>query len=106
MKKPGFVWAIIVALTYFPHVAITFTDSTGGDNRNKPSEFKLASIDINQASLEDFTKLPGVGPELARRIVAYRSKHGRFHRVEDLLVIRGIGRKKWITLKPYVRVEQ
>jgi comEA protein len=106
MKKPGFVWAIIIAFTFFPHIAIVLTDSARGENRNKLPELKLASVDINQASEKDFTKLPGVGPELAKRIVAYRTKHGRFRRVEDLLVIRGIGRKKWKTLKPYVRVEQ
>jgi competence ComEA-like helix-hairpin-helix protein len=105
MKKPGFVWAIIIAFTFFPHIAIVLTDSARGENRNKLPELKLASVDINQASEKDFTKLPGVGPELAKRIVAYRTKHGRFRRVEDLLVIRGIGRKKWKTLKPYVRVE-
>lgn len=61
-------------------------------------------IDINRASAEDFEKLPGVGAELARRIVEYREKSGPFKRVEDLLVIRGIGPKKWKGIRPYVRV--
>jgi len=64
----------------------------------------VSTIDINQASEEEFAKLPGVGPELARRIVAFREKHGPFHRVEDLLVIRGIGHKKWRKIRPYLRV--
>jgi competence protein ComEA len=66
----------------------------------------VSTIDINQASEEDFAKLPGVGPELARRIVAFREKHGPFRRVEDLLVIRGIGHKKWRKMRPYLRVGQ
>lgn len=61
-------------------------------------------LDINQATEEDFAKLPGVGPELARRIVAHRRKHGPYRRVEDLLAIRGIGLKKWRALRPYLRV--
>jgi competence protein ComEA len=61
-------------------------------------------IDINRASAGDFQKLPGIGPELARQIVAYRQKHGPFHRVEDLMAIRGIGRKKWKAIRPYLRV--
>jgi competence protein ComEA len=61
-------------------------------------------IDINQASPEDIQKLPGIGPALAQRIVAYRQKHGPFRRVEDLMVIKGIGIKKWKALRPYVRV--
>ena len=61
-------------------------------------------IDINQATAEDFQKLPGIGPELARRIVAFRKKHGPFRRVEDLLVVRGIGHKKWKAIRPYLKV--
>jgi competence ComEA-like helix-hairpin-helix protein len=61
-------------------------------------------IDISRASLEDFAKLPGIGPELARRIVAFREKHGPFRRVEDLLVIKGVGHKKWRAIRPYLRV--
>jgi competence protein ComEA len=61
-------------------------------------------IDINQATAEDFQKLPGIGPALAGRIVAYRKKHGLFRRVEDLLVVRGIGHKKWKAIRPFLKV--
>jgi len=72
---------------------------------HKPTKGPTASLDINNAAANDFAKLPGIGPELARRIIDYRTKHGPFHRVEDLLVIRGIGPKKWKALRPYLRVE-
>ncbi len=72
--------------------------------KEKEKDAPVPVIDINQASEEDFAKLPGVGPELARRIVAFREKHGPFRRVEDLLVIRGIGHKKWRKIRPYLRV--
>jgi comEA protein len=61
-------------------------------------------IDINKATANDLQKLPGIGPSLAKQIVAYRAKHGPFRRVEDLMVIRGIGFKKWKQIRPYVRV--
>lgn len=64
-----------------------------------------APLDINHASAEDFATLPGIGPELARRIVAFREKHGPFRRIEDLMVIQGMGRKKWRAIRPLVRVE-
>jgi competence protein ComEA len=63
-----------------------------------------AVIDINRASVEDFARLPGVGPKLAQQIVAYRTKQGPFRRVEDLMIIKGIGNKKWNALRPYVCV--
>ncbi len=70
----------------------------------KPPVSPAAVIDINRASAEDFEKLPGIGPGLASRIVAYRQKHGPFRRVEDLLAVRGIGPKKWRGIRPYLRV--
>ncbi len=73
--------------------------------KGKPSrETKPAVLDINRATTADYEKLPGIGPELARRIVAYRKEHGAFRRVEDLLVIRGMGEKKWRALRPYLTV--
>jgi len=104
METEDILWPIIIALMLFPLAAIPSARAAPRENAKKPPELKLASIDINQASEEDFTKLPGVGPELAKRIVAYRTKHGRFHRAEDLLVIRGIGRKKWKAIQPYIRI--
>ena len=70
-----------------------------------PAGTPQIALDINLASAEDFAKLPGIGPKLAARIVAFRQKHGPFRRVEDLLAIRGIGHKKWKAIRPYLRVE-
>lgn len=50
-------------------------------------------VDINTATLEDLDGLYGIGPELARRIVTYREENGPFQRVEDLLLVPGIGPK-------------
>ena len=51
-------------------------------------------VDINYASENELIKLRGVGTVTARRIIEYRNAHGRFHTVEDLLNIRGIGEAK------------
>jgi competence protein ComEA len=71
---------------------------------HKEKDATVPAIDINRASEADFARLPGIGPELARRIVAFREKHGPFRRVEDLLAIKGIGHKKWRKIRPYLRV--
>ncbi len=63
-----------------------------------------AVIDINRASAADFARLPGVGPKLAQQIVDYRTKQGPFRRVEDLMIIKGMGSKKWKALRPFVCV--
>jgi len=69
----------------------------------RPSKLPPAPLDINRASAEDFQKLPGVGPKLAQQIVAYRQKHGPFRRIEDLMVVKGVGIKKWKAMRPYLR---
>ncbi len=48
-------------------------------------------ININTAPSDSLTLLPGIGPHLADRIIAYRNEGGRFSRVDDLLFVRGIG---------------
>ncbi len=57
-----------------------------------PVEFhELSPLDINSATASELEELPGIGPELARRIVAYREAHGPFRSVEELLNVPGIG---------------
>ena len=50
-----------------------------------------ALIDINAASAEDLTALPGIGTTTAERIVQYRAENGPFAAVEDLQEVKGIG---------------
>ena len=61
-------------------------------------------IDINSASVEQLTAVPGIGPSLAQRIVEFRKKEGPFQRVEDLLKIRGIGERSLEKIRPHVKV--
>jgi competence ComEA-like helix-hairpin-helix protein len=96
---------LTVILLLLSQNTFSFAGLAQHQEKKKPAEIALASIDINRATTGDFTKLPGIGSELARRIVAYREKHGPFRRIEDLLVIRGIGPKKWRALRPYLRIE-
>jgi len=56
-------------------------------------------VSLNEASLAELESLPGIGPELARRIVEHRP----YQRVEDLLKVPGIGPKTLERLRPLVR---
>lgn len=58
-----------------------------GGNADQP----VSVVNINTASQAQLEALPGVGPTLAQRIIAYRSESGRFTRVEDLLKVSGLG---------------
>lgn len=59
-------------------------------------------IDINSAAWPELTLLPGIGPELAKRIVSDRQAKGPFHEVTDLRRVRGIGPKTLEGVKPYL----
>jgi competence protein ComEA len=61
-------------------------------------------IDLNSATVEQLQELPGIGPGTAKAIVRFREKSGPFQRVEDLLAIRGITKKRLEKLRPYVTV--
>ena len=61
-------------------------------------------VDLNSATLDQLDSLAGVGPATAKAIVDYRSQHGPFHRVEDLLDVRGIGDAKLESLRSSIRV--
>ena len=55
---------------------------------NPPSP---TALNINTATIEEFMTLPGVGEVLATRIVAYRTENGPFERIDDLMLVDGIG---------------
>ena len=55
---------------------------------------------LNQASVEDLRKLPGIGAKRAEAIVALRERLGKFKRVSDLMRVKGIGPKRLKQLAP------
>ena len=56
-------------------------------------------VNINTASVEQLTTLPGVGPKLAARIVEYRQKSGAFKTVHELMNVKHIDSCKSIVCK-------
>ena len=69
-----------------------------------PTGASRAPLDLNGASEADLQALPGIGPQIARRIVAHRSEHGPFRSLEDLMAVRGIGPKTVERLRPLATV--
>ena len=49
-----------------------------------------AIININTATAEELTTLPGLGPEKAAALVAYRTAHGAFASLADAANVKGI----------------
>jgi competence protein ComEA len=62
-------------------------------------------LNVNRASAEELTQLPGIGPVLAERIVAFREAHGPFRTVDDLLAVPGIGPKTLAGFRDLITVD-
>jgi competence ComEA-like helix-hairpin-helix protein len=60
-------------------------------------------VDVNRADAAALEALPGVGPVLAARIVAYRDSVGGLTSPDDLLSVRGIGAATLERLRPWLR---
>ncbi len=65
----------------------------------------FAKININTATKTEFEKLPNIGPKKAERIIKYRLEHGDFKRIEDLVKVKGIGKKTLEKLRPHITLE-
>jgi competence protein ComEA len=61
-------------------------------------------INLNSATLEQLDSLPGVGPSTAQKIIDYRTQHGGFRSVDELMEVPGIGPAKFAELKDQVTV--
>ncbi|HEY1186576.1 MAG TPA: helix-hairpin-helix domain-containing protein [Gemmata sp.] len=75
--------------------------ATSSAKKIQPGE---APINVNTASLEELQRLPGVGPVMARAIVAARAA-APFQTVSDLDKVKGIGPKTLDKLRPFVVVQ-
>jgi len=61
-------------------------------------------VNLNTADMKTLEELPGIGPTLAERIVAYREKHGGFRSVDELKKVSGIGDKKIEEIRDLVEI--
>jgi comEA protein len=72
--------------------------------KSKKGEFNTL-IDINQATANELEALPGIGPVLAQRIIEERNRVGKFSNQEDLIKVKGIGKKKLAKIKDKIIIK-
>jgi competence protein ComEA len=61
-------------------------------------------ISINTADIAQLDLLPGIGPVMAGRIIAYRKQNGAFSAIDELRKITGMGKLKFAEIKGLVRL--
>ena len=104
--------ALIAALgvAVFSRVTLTASGPYGPTVRKSGNGMLLIGddprIDLNTASAELLETLNGIGPVLAERIVEYREEHGPFRSIEEIMLVDGIGQKKFEANKDRIAVQQ
>ena len=70
-----------------------------------PAFFKLTlaiPLSLNRETEEGLCAIPGIGPSMAQKIVAERTKRGGFRDLSELRAVKGIGPKKFEQFKPFL----
>jgi comEA protein len=83
------------------------TKQTSKTTKASPTKEQIppVKININKAVPAELEKLRGVGPKAAQAIVQYREANGPFKSIEDIQKVKGIGKKKFESLKDSITVD-
>ena len=74
--------------------------------RNSGGSAQEASwpVNINTAGSVELQTLPGIGEQLAERIIEYRMRHGPFRAIEDIMEVEGIGESRFEAIRDKITV--
>lgn len=69
----------------------------------KESKNRLkGKININRANKKELMMLPGIGKEIAKRIIRFRKEKGFFKNKGDIMEVKGIGKKRYEAISNYI----
>lgn len=88
-----------IAMTLFTALLIASASSAQAEQSASTQQM----ININTATQAELETLPGVGPSKAQAVIDFRERRP-FKRVEDIMRVKGIGRKSFLKMKPYLTV--
>jgi competence protein ComEA len=99
MKK--LIPALLLSATFLFSVSPLVLAQPVAD-KAKMEQMKMQKININTASLEELTILPGVGSKKAAAIIEYREQVGKFTSLEQIAEVKGVGKKMLEKMKDQV----
>jgi competence protein ComEA len=96
MKTETKVWAVVVVA-----FLISSGEAMAAGKRGPSRQTVSGVVNLNTATMQQLDSLPGVGEKAAKRIVDYRQKTP-FTRIEELVKVKGFGKKKFDKLKAHL----
>lgn len=100
---------IILLIIFFAFVVgVLFNFLFSYKNKIKEVSVKKEQmlININTADENELSKLPGIGLNYAKKIMEYRKENGNFEKIEDIMKVKGIGKKKFEKIKNFIKVDE
>ena len=84
------IMAIFALLTVNPAIAEV---KQAGATQSIETVASMQKVNINKADAKALTTLKGIGKDRAVKIIEYREKNGPFEKIEDIMKVKGIGKK-------------
>ena len=94
-----------LASTFVDTLPVDSLKAEVAESENLNTQPQTAKVNINTADAKTLESLPGIGPAYAARIMEYRIKNGSFASYDDLLKIKGIGKKRLEKLLPFIQLK-
>ena len=110
LKSRGYKTSLGMAVLLIAMLAAGCND----DSKNTAEQYKLEAapatlshetININTAGQDELRRIPGIGEGLAAEIIRHRNEHGPFRRPESLMLVRGIGDKRFREMRHLIRID-
>ena len=77
--------------------------AAANDPKPPPAASAASPVNVNTATVDELTALPGIGEKRAQAILEARKQKGGFKSVDELTEVKGIGPANLEKLRPYLR---
>ena len=96
LKQAGFAWILLICAS--------MVLSQGAAPAQQSKAAAPDKVNLNTATVEQLQTLPGIGAVTAKTIIEYRTKVGKFNKVEEIINVKGIGEKTFQKIKDRLTV--
>lgn len=83
----------LVSLLVVVSFLTVFCGALYSGTQKQAADSKPVKVNINTAGVNQLVKLPRIGEKIAKRIIEFREKNGKFKKIQDLMKVKGIGEK-------------